>query len=118
VFVCVAREFERPDVERRLAAALSSRDLGGGRTGFFHPDRFTFGQPLFVSDVVAAVMAVAGVSRVEVRRFGRLGADASATAAALAAGRIDVQPREVLRCDSDPNNPEAGRVDIVLGGGS
>ena len=28
------------------------------------------------------------------------------------------QPREVLRCDSDPNNPEAGRVEVDLGGGS
>jgi hypothetical protein len=118
LFACVAPAFERSDVERRLAAALSARDLGGGRTGFFHPDRFTFGQPLFLSDVVAAAMAVTGVSWVEMRRFSRLGAPASATAAALAAGRIDVQPREVLRCDSDPNDPEAGRVDLVLGGGS
>jgi len=118
LFACVAREIERPDVERRLAAALSARDLGGGRTGFFHPDRFTFGQPLYLSDLVAAAMAVTGVSRVEVRRFARLDAAARATATALAAGRIDVQPREVLRCDSDPNNPEAGRVDLLLGGGS
>jgi hypothetical protein len=118
VFACVAREFERPDVERRLAAALSARDLGGGRTGFFHPDRFTFGQPLYVSDLVAAAMAVTGVTRVEVRRFARLQAPASASAEALAAGRLDIQPREVLRCDSDVNNPEAGRVDLDLGGGS
>ncbi|MFJ8579373.1 putative baseplate assembly protein [Micromonospora sp. NPDC093277] len=118
LLACAAREFERQDVEGRLAAALSARDLGGGRTGFFHPDRFTFGEPLYLSDVVAAAMAVPGVSWVKVRRFGRLDATAAATAAALAAGRVAVQPQEVLRCDSDPNNPEAGRVDLVLGGGS
>lgn len=111
LFACVAAGFEPPDVGRRLAAALSG-------TAFFHPDRFTFGQPLFLSDLVAAAMAVAGVSWVEPRRFARLGAPPAATRDALAAGRIDAQPREVLRCDSDPNNPEAGRVDLLLGGGA
>jgi hypothetical protein len=63
-------------------------------------------------------MAVPGVAWVDVRRFGRLGDGAAATAANLAAGLIDVAAREVLRCDTDPNNPEAGRVDIEIGGGT
>ena len=100
------------------STSLSARVLPGGSTGFFHPDRFTFGQPLLLSDLVAAAMAVPGLARVEVRRFAGLGAAAAVSRANLAAGRISAGPREVLRCDSDPNNPEAGRVDVLLGGGS
>jgi hypothetical protein len=118
MFVCVAPGNERADVERRMRDTLSSRLLPGGVPGFFHPDRWTFGQALLLSDVVAAAMAVPGASWVELRRFARLGAPRSASVAALAAGRITAAPREVLRCDGDPNNPEAGRVDLVLGGGS
>jgi hypothetical protein len=118
LFVCVEPGVEPADVERRMLDALSSRTLTGGVQGFFHPDRWTFGQPLYLSDLVSAAMGVAGVAWVEVRRFARLGARRADTVAALRAGRITAQPREVLRCDSDPGNPEAGRVDLLLGGGS
>ena len=116
LFCCVATGSVPADVERQLLDAFSARVLPGGVLGFFHPDRFSFGQPLYVSDLVASAMAVPGLARVEVRGFARLGAPAGATAAALAAGRIDVAAREVIRCDSDPNDPEAGHVELELGG--
>ncbi|MGV8965785.1 MAG: putative baseplate assembly protein [Cellulomonas sp.] len=115
---CVAPGHLRPDVEVQLLDALSARALPGARRGFFHPDRFTFGQPLYLSDLVAAAMAVPGLDWVQVTTFARAGAGASRTALNLAAGWITAAPREVLRCDSDPNNPEAGRVDVVLAGGA
>jgi predicted phage baseplate assembly protein len=118
LFVCVAGDVERPAVERRLLDALSARVLPDGPLGFFHPDRFTFGQRLLLSDLVAAVMAVAGVAWVEVRSFCRLGGPPDETGRNLTAGRIDVGPREVLRCDSDPDDPEAGRVELELSRGS
>ncbi len=115
---CVSPGYLRPDVEAQILDALSSRVLPGGRRGFFHPDAFTFGQPLYLSDVVAAAMAVPGLDWVQITTFGRSGASARESARALAAGVITAAPREVLRCDSDPNNPENGRVDLVLRGGS
>jgi hypothetical protein len=118
VFACVAVGSSRADVERRLLDVLCARTLADGSLGFFHPDRFTFGQSVFLSDLVRAAMAVTGVTQVQVRRFARLGAPAADSRKALAAGRIEIQPRELVRCDGDPSNPEAGRVDIVLGGGS
>ena len=118
LFGCLAPGYLAADVERQLLDILSARLLPGGGTGFFHLDRFTFGQSLQLSDLVAAAMAVPGLTRVEVRRFSRLGAPASDSVANLTAGSVAVGPREVLRCDSDPNNPEAGRLDVRLGGGS
>ncbi len=113
---CLAPGYVAADVEARLQDVLSSRSLPGGARGLFHHDRFTFGQPLYVSDLVAAAMVLPGVVWVDVTRFGRMGDPATATAANLAAGRITVGGREVPRCDSDPNAPEAGRVDVVIGG--
>jgi hypothetical protein len=115
---CVGPGYLRAELERTLLDVLSARVLPAGRRGLFHPDAVTFGQPLFLSDVVAAAMAVPGLLRVEVDRFARMDAGPRESAAALALGRIDVAAREVLRCDSDPGNPEAGRVDVVLRGGS
>lgn len=119
IHVCLHPGYEPGQVELQLLDAFSARALAGGGTGLFHPDRFTFGSPLHVSDLVSAAMGVAGVSWADVVTFARLRDPdpEAATAANLADGAIRVQAREVLRCDSDPNNPEAGRVEFVIGGG-
>ena len=114
---CVKVGYLRPDVERGIVVALSAAVRADGRLGFFHPDRFTFGQGLYLSDLVATVMAVPGVSWVEIGAFGRLADTAPVSEENRRLGRVVVGPREVLRCDSDPSNPENGRVDIVLEGG-
>ncbi len=106
-----------------LVARMSAGVMPDGRRGFFHPDEFTFGQSLYVSDLVAAVMGVPGVTWVDVDdegeagelRFRRLGRDPRGE---VAAARIDAAAREVLRADSDPSTPENGRFDVVLRGGS
>lgn len=120
--VCVADGYARADVARQVTLSLSAGVLPDGRRGFFHPDTFTFGQSLFLSDLVDAVMAVPGVAWVDVddseesglrfRRFGR------PAAGEVARGRIDAGPREVLRADSDPSNPETGRVELRMRGGA
>ena len=63
----------RSDVERELFDVLSNRELPDGRRGLFHPDNFTFGQPVYLSAIYAAAHQVAGVESVEVRTFQRLG---------------------------------------------
>jgi hypothetical protein len=120
--VCVADGHARADVAAQVGRELSAGALRDGRLGFFHPDNFSFGQTLFLSDLVARVMAVPGVAWVDVedskrsglrfRRFGR------PPAGEVAAGRIDAAAREVLRADSDPSNPENGRVGLILRGGT
>ena len=108
--------YPRAEARRQLADAF-----GTGAGGFFHPDRFTFGQPLLLTDVVLAAMSVTGVDAVEVGddatglRFRRWGRPAAGEAARQ---RIDVGAREVLRADGDPARPEHGRVDVMLVGGT
>ena len=49
---------------RALLDVFSNRLLPDGRRGFFHPDNLTFGAGIFVSRMVAAAQAVAGVMEV------------------------------------------------------
>ncbi|MFE7408614.1 hypothetical protein [Isoptericola sp. NPDC057559] len=115
---CTAPGHLREDVELRLRETFASGVRPDGRPGFFHPDRFTFGQALRLSDVVAAAMTVDGLAWVELERFSRADATPAQAAADLAAGVVRAAPRELLRCDSDPNAPEAGHLVVRLGGGS
>ena len=89
-----------------LLADLPDR-LAGGDTGFFDPDRFTFGQPVYLSAVIAAAMRVPGVAYVTPLRFQRLG---RAAAGEIDAGRIAMARLEIAQLDNDPNAPEQGRI--------
>ena len=113
--VCVAGGYFAADVESALISAFTATVDRHGRPGFFHPDRYTFGTPLYLSAVVATAMAVNGVASVEVRRFQRWGRSARGE---LAAGVITVSPLEVLRADGDPNFPENGQIGFIVEGGS
>ena len=73
--ICVEPEHFRPEVEQAVRAALTSGLRPDGRPGFFHPDNFTFGQPLYLSRLYAAVAEVEGVDSVVATRFGRLADD-------------------------------------------
>ena len=104
--VCTRPGYFAADVERRLL----ERSAPSGcrrRTGFFHPDRFTFGQPVYLSAIIAAAMAVPGVAYVTPVRFQRLGRN---PASEIASGRIPMARLEIARLDNDPNAPENGRL--------
>ena len=94
--------------------ALSARILPDRTRGFFHPDNFTFGQPVHASAVYAAVEAVPGVDSVEIVEFQRYG---HAPAGELAVGRIDVERLEIIRLNNDPNFPEYGVLTVDMLGG-
>jgi hypothetical protein len=119
--VCVERGQLRSAVQRALDDRFSARDLPGGGRGFFHPDTITFAQPVYLSAVVATAMAVDGVRWVETaegpgkpNRFRRWGRPSEGE---HAAGQITMQRLEVARCDSDPNQPENGRIAFAMVGG-
>ena len=112
--VCVEREYFRFDVERALLDALGSHDLPGVGRGFFHQDNFTFGQPVYLSRLYAAIEQVAGVGSAEVRLFQRLG---FRSAGELDGGAIPIGRLEIARLDNDPNFPENGALRLDMMGG-
>ena len=112
--VCARPGYFRSDVKRDLIERFDARVRRDGRRGFFHPDHFTFGQPVYLSRVYEAAMQVAGVASVRVVRFKRYGKPA---ATELADGFAPMSSREVARLDNDPSLPENGRLEISVEGG-
>lgn len=113
--ICVASGYFAADVKAALLEAFTAGVDRHGRPGFFHPDGYTFGTPLYLSAVVARAMAVAGVASVDIRRFQRWGRSAKGE---LAAGVITASQLEVLRADGDLNFPENGQISFIVEGGS
>jgi len=79
---------------------------------FFSPDNVTFGEAVYVSRIIAAVMAVDGVQEVHVVRLERIsqktiGAELDAPAST---GVLRLRPNEIARLDHDPAQPENGFV--------
>jgi hypothetical protein len=109
--VCTKPGYLPGDVKQRLLEAFSASRLPDGSTGFFFPDRFTFGQSVYLSAVIATAMAVPGVAYVTPVRFQRLGRN---PAGEIASGRIPMARLEIARLDNDPNAPENGclRFDV------
>ncbi|MCU0627115.1 MAG: hypothetical protein MUF21_11625 [Gemmatimonadaceae bacterium] len=112
--VCVTREALRTTVERGIRRALSTRDHADGTRGLFHPDRFSFGDPVHLSRIVAAAQQVPGVHSIVVTRFGRLDLP---TASGLATGTLPLGRLEIARLESDRNHPDRGRLVLRMLGG-
>lgn len=117
--VCAAAGYFPSNVEQALYAALGSRPLAGGANGFFHPDNFTFSQPLYLSRLYAAVERVAGVASARVTRFARrYEADPEpsrpATRRNLDSGQIVTERLEIIRLDNDSSFPEYGVLKITV----
>ena len=129
--------YRRGDVAAAVLARLDPRPAPDGTTGFFGRDRWTFGQPLEASALIAAIQScpeVAGVGRIEYRGKGghapwrRLGVparDAGQTGGAHGETvrngvaprevvRVGVAPSEILRIDNDKDQPQHGLLFVIV----
>jgi hypothetical protein len=114
LFVCIEPQYYRSDVKSELLRVLSNRAFPDGLRGIFHPDRFSFGQPVYLSPIYAAAQAIEGVASVEVRKFQRL---LFPSRQGLDEGQLDMGPLEIARLDNDPSLPENGSLHIEVEGG-
>jgi hypothetical protein len=112
--VCIDPDYFRGDVLAALLAVLGSGVRPDGQRGLFHPDNFTFGQPVYLSRLYAAAQGVEGVRSVEITTLRPLGTDDTA---ALATGQLTVGPLEIARLDNDPNFPDRGVLRVIPRGG-
>jgi hypothetical protein len=112
--VCVKPEYFRGDVRAALLRALGNSDSPDGTRGFFHPDEFSFGQPVYLSALYAKAQKVEGVRFVTIDTFQRLGVP---SLVALDDGVLAVDRLEIARLDNDPNFAERGVLRLTLEGG-
>jgi len=114
LLVCCQPEYFRAHVQAAVLDVLSSRARADGTVGFFHPDRFTFGLPVYLSAIIAAVQRVEGVQSVTPLVFQRQRDDASS---ALDTGVLAMSRLEIAQLDDDPSFPEHGVLELTMGGG-
>ncbi len=112
--ICTARNYFRAHVKAAVLEALSNRLMLNGRTGFFYPDNFTFGQKVYLSRLYERLEQVPGVDSAEVIVFKR---HAETDNHELEQGYIYMGDLEIARLDNDPNFPENGILKLNMKGG-
>ncbi|MCP4047396.1 MAG: putative baseplate assembly protein [Gammaproteobacteria bacterium] len=113
--VCAHPDYFRADVRAALMRIFSKGWLEDGRPALFHPDNFTFGQPVYLSELYSAAQSVQGVASVVIDRFQRLRAPDDLQP--LEDGVLTLERLEIARLDNDPNFPERGVIQLDVGGG-
>jgi hypothetical protein len=107
LLVCLKPSYVAGDIRAQLIEVFSAGLRPDGSLGFFHPDNISFGDPLYLSALYEAAMAIAGIASVRALQFHPRGV---APAGEIDAGVIRPGAAAILRCDSDPNRPENGAI--------
>jgi hypothetical protein len=125
--LCIESAYWPEDLRAVLEEEFSDGWTRDGRRGFFHPDAWTFGQPLYASQLIGRALAVTGVGRVlrlSLRRWnpgsgGGLSAidiDPSALPESKLE-KLEVGPAEIIVVANDPDHLETGRIAFEITGG-
>ncbi len=114
MLVCVNADYFRGNVKESLLETFSNRILPNGRRGLFHPDNFTFGQPVYLSPLYAAAQAAPGVDSIDITTFQRQGSPSNI---GIEDGKLMMNRLEIARLDNDPNFPDRGVFRLKLRGG-
>lgn len=112
--VTVESGYSRSSVKAELLEIFSNRNLSDGRQGLFHPDRFTFGQSVFLSPLYKEAQALSGVASVRITKFQRQDMSSDEP---LNNGELKMNRLEIARLDNDPNFPDRGLLSIIMEGG-
>jgi hypothetical protein len=101
-------------VKKVLLQVFSNKLLPDGTRGLFHPDNFSFGQTVYLSQLYASAQKVQGVDSVKITKFQRQGID---DVLAMNQGKMLFARLEIARLDNDPNFPEHGVLKFDMQGG-
>lgn len=114
ILICVLPGYLRGHVKAELLDLFSNRMLPDGRLGFFHPDNLTFGEGIYLSQLVAIAQSVPGVESAKVQKLERLFEGSNGE---IDNGVLPLGPLEIARIDNDPSVPESGRLALDVRGG-
>jgi hypothetical protein len=79
---------------------------------FFHPDRWTFGQELYASQIIGRIQAIQGVEHiisVVLKRWNEPTRDIDRI--------VSLRPNEIIQVHNDPDHMERGLIDFDVRGG-
>jgi len=114
ITVCVDTGWLSSDVEAAVLTRLADAVQADGTEGFFYADSFTFGTPLYRSNLEAAIQGVPGVNGVLDVQYRQRGA--SSTFQELP-DVLQIGADQILRVANDPNFPERGTIRVIAEGG-
>jgi hypothetical protein len=112
--VYVLSGYLRGHVKSAVMEVFSNRLLANGQRGFFHPDKLSFGDGVYLSQLIATAQAVTGVENVQVTVFKR---QFEAADNEIDNGVLPLTALEIARLDNDPNFPENGKLTVSMEGG-
>ncbi len=111
VQLCIHNHYWISDIKYHLEEEFSEGYIDG-RTAFFHPDHWTFGQALRESGIIGRIQAVKGVDHVISVAMNRWNEDGPVTG-----GVIEVRPNEIIRVRNNPDHMEEGSITFDVKGG-
>jgi hypothetical protein len=112
ITLCIHPDYWPEDVRFFLEQELSEGYTPDGRLGFFHPDRWTFGQRLRASEIIGRVQRIEGVDHVVSVTMKRWNETTPPTE------EIDVvRVNEIIRVRNDPDHMEDGFITFYHQGG-
>ena len=111
--ICVKAGYFKSAIQEKLQSIFSRFELPSGELGFFHPDNFTFGQPIYASALIDRAMSLDGVLSVELKTFKRLHRPSNA----FEVYRIMPDGSEIIQLENDPSFPENGKINFIMQGG-
>lgn len=127
--VCAHPDFWPEHLRRALELEFSDGYTAAGRMGFFHPDQWTFGQALHVSQLIGRALSVPGIGRVLVASIKRLHGLSGPSLGTITVAVPDeatahpvveqlvVRPGEIIQVANDPSRLETGRIAFEILGG-
>jgi hypothetical protein len=125
--VCADPDFWPEALAFELEAEFSNGYTADGRMGFFHPDLWTFGQPLYASQLVGRALVVRGIERVLLVSIRRWHVGRSKRASIInikpedlplnEIAILQVEPYEIIQVENDPSQMEKGMIQFEILGG-
>jgi hypothetical protein len=125
--LCAHPDFWPEHLRRDLELEFSDGYTADGRSGFFHPDNWSFGQSFHASQLIGRALQVPGVGRVLLASIKRLHglSGPSLSTITLAPGdvthpvveKLGVRPSEIIQVANDPSRLETGRLNFEILGG-
>ncbi len=112
VSVCIKPDYWAEHIQFYLEQEFADGYTRDGRMGFFHPDRWTFGQELHASQIQGRVQAIVGVDHVISVTMKRWNAPTPGTDKIA-----NLRPNEIILVRNNPDQMELGFIDFDIKGG-
>jgi hypothetical protein len=110
--LCVSPDYWIEQVAPNVIQAFSDGYTSAGAPAFFHPSRWSFGQPLYASQIEGVLQTIEGVEHVISIRLAQW-----RRPWVWSSEVMTVEPNQIIEVRSDPNQIEAGWIDFDFEGG-